>query len=180
VPLGVADVAQMASCKHVFLLAAALCTCLCKDTQEPLSSSSQPITREGVVCLVVVCRSAGVFIGLSQLEYSRITLDLNTPVSAYYATGAHLSVAAGRLSYTWGLSGPAVAVDTACSSSLVTAHLAAASLRKGEVSMAAAGGVNLTLASSWSLACNRAGEWKPLLVSTLCQLSRRGHVLHQS
>jgi acyl transferase domain-containing protein len=99
-----------------------------------------------------------VFIGISQLEYARITLEQNTPVSAYYATGAHLSVAAGRLSYTWGLSGPAVAVDTACSSSLVTAHLAAAALRRGEVGMAAAGGVNLTLASSWSLACNRAGK----------------------
>jgi acyl transferase domain-containing protein len=122
------------------------------------------VVTHGVTCAwVVACRSAGVFIGLSQLEYARITLDLNTPVSAYYATGAHLSVAAGRLSYTWGLSGPAVAVDTACSSSLVTAHLAAASLRKGEVSMAAAGGVNLTLASSWSLACNRAGECVLLL-----------------
>jgi acyl transferase domain-containing protein len=99
-----------------------------------------------------------VFIGISQLEYAHITLEQNTPVSAYYATGAHLSVAAGRLSYTWGLSGPAVAVDTACSSSLVTAHLAAAALRKGEVSMAAAGGVNLTLASNWSMACNRAGK----------------------
>lgn len=96
--------------------------------------------------------------GLSQLEYARITLEQDAPVSAYYATGAHLSVAAGRLSFTWGLSGPAVAVDTACSSSLVTAHLAAAALHKGEVDMAAAGGVNLTLASTWSLACNRAGE----------------------
>jgi acyl transferase domain-containing protein len=99
-----------------------------------------------------------VYIGLSQLEYARITLDQNTPVSGYYATGAHLSVAAGRVSFTWGLSGPAVAVDTACSSSIVTAHLAAGALHKGEVRMAAAGGVNLTLASTWSLACNRAGE----------------------
>lgn len=110
------------------------------------------------LCCVCCCRSAGVFIGLSQLEYARITLEQNTPVSAYYATGAHLSVAAGRLSFTWGLTGPAVAVDTACSSSLVTAHLAASALGKGEVTMAAAGGVNLTLASSWSLACNRAGK----------------------
>lgn len=112
------------------------------------------------VCLrpPLLCRSAGVYIGISQLEYNRITLEQNTPVSAYFATGAHLSVAAGRLSFTWGLNGPALAVDTACSSSLVTAHLAASSLHKGEVRMAAAGGVNLTLASSWSLACNRAGE----------------------
>jgi len=97
-------------------------------------------------------------VGLSQLEYSRITLEQRSPVSAYYATGAHLSVAAGRISYTWGLRGPAVAVDTACSSSVVTAHLAAAALKSQEAEMAAAGGVNLTLVSSWSMACNRAGE----------------------
>jgi acyl transferase domain-containing protein len=97
-------------------------------------------------------------VGISQLEYSRITLEQNSPVSAYYATGAHLSVAAGRISYTWGLRGAAVAVDTACSSSVVTAHLAAAALKSQEAEMAAAGGVNLTLVSSWSMACNRAGE----------------------
>jgi acyl transferase domain-containing protein len=99
-----------------------------------------------------------VYVGISQLEYARITLDQNTPVSAYFATGAHLSVASGRISYTWGLRGPAVSVDTACSSSLVTAHLAVMALKQGEVEMAAAGGVNLQLLSSWSMACNRAGE----------------------
>lgn len=102
-------------------------------------------------------RSTGVFIGISQLEYARLTLEQDAPMSAYYATGAHLSVTAGRISYTWGLAGPALAVDTACSSSLVTAHLAVAALTAGEVEVAAAGGVNLTLAASWSLACNRAG-----------------------
>jgi len=38
---------------------------------------------------------------------------------SYAATGKALSVAAGRLSYTFGFSGPCVAIDTACSSSLV-------------------------------------------------------------
>ena len=37
----------------------------------------------------------------------------------YAATGKALSAAAGRLSYTFGFSGPCVAIDTACSSSLV-------------------------------------------------------------
>jgi acyl transferase domain-containing protein len=102
-------------------------------------------------------RDAAVYVGLSQLEYSKITLTQRTPLTGYYATGAHLSVAAGRISFTWALRGPAVAVDTACSSSLVAAHLASRALREGGVKMAAAGGVNLTLLASWTLACSRAG-----------------------
>ncbi|KAI8473976.1 MAG: thiolase-like protein, partial [Monoraphidium minutum] len=101
---------------------------------------------------------AAVYVGLSQLEYAQITLKMRAPISAFYATGAHLSVAAGRISFTFGLRGAAVAVDTACSSGLVAAHLAARALGgPGGAAMAAAGGVNLTLAPSWTLACNRAG-----------------------
>lgn len=107
---------------------------------------------------LIARRDAAVYVGLSQLEYAKITLTQRVPVSAYYATGAHLSVAAGRISYTFGLRGAAVAVDTACSSGLVAAHLAAAAVTSGDVGLAAAGGANLTLAASWTLACNRAGE----------------------
>lgn len=42
-------------------------------------------------------RETAVFVGISQLEYSRISLETGAAMlSNYYATGAHLSVAPGE------------------------------------------------------------------------------------
>jgi NADPH:quinone reductase-like Zn-dependent oxidoreductase len=60
-------------------------------------------------------------------------------------TGNGLAFMAGRLSYTFGLTGPCVPTNTACSSSLVAAHLAAVAIRNSECSFAAAAGANAVL-----------------------------------
>ncbi|WP_345055751.1 SDR family NAD(P)-dependent oxidoreductase [Streptomyces rameus] len=104
----------------------------------------------------------GVFVGISYADYARLLADGGPDkVDAYYSTGTALNAAAGRIAYTFGLTGPAVAVDTACSSSLVAVHLAVRSLRSGESETALAGGVNVLLdRTSWT-AVSRAHMLSP-------------------
>lgn len=87
----------------------------------------------------------GVFVGISNPEYGAHLLWSGDPrrINAYSGTGASLGVAAGRLSYLLGLTGPSLIVDTACSSSLVSTHLACQSLRARECDLALSAGVNL-------------------------------------
>ncbi|HEU5356293.1 MAG TPA: SDR family NAD(P)-dependent oxidoreductase [Actinocrinis sp.] len=104
----------------------------------------------------------GVYIGVTNSDYSRLLErgGLNQ-LDAYFGSGTSLNVAAGRISYLLGLSGPAMAVDTACSSSLVSLHLAIRSLRSGETDRALAGGVNLIASPECSVAISRAHMLSP-------------------
>ncbi|HET6169741.1 MAG TPA: beta-ketoacyl synthase N-terminal-like domain-containing protein [Terracidiphilus sp.] len=103
--------------------------------------------------------NTGVYVGACSFDFalwrSRRMDEGHT--DSHFATGAALSVAAGRLSYFLGLNGPAITVDTACSSSLVAVHHACAALRAGECEAAIAGGVSLLLAPEYSVNFRKAG-----------------------
>ncbi len=108
-------------------------------------------------------QSAGVFIGVIAYDYGQRLLAINglQNIDAYSGTGSSLGVAAGRLSYILGLTGPSLSLDTACSSSLVTIHLACESLRRRECALAITGGVNLMLEPGLSVNFSKAHMLAP-------------------
>ncbi|WP_373024732.1 type I polyketide synthase [Streptomyces yangpuensis] len=97
-----------------------------------LETAWEALERAGIAPATLKETPTGVFAGVVYHDYL-----------VGGGTGSLASVASGRIAYTLGLEGPAVTVDTACSSSLVALHLAVQSLRRGECTLALAGGATV-------------------------------------
>jgi len=108
----------------------------------------------------LTAQNVGLFIGAHNNDYLELTLaqpDLSEKYGAYLDSGVHMSMIANRTSRWFDFNGPSEVINTACSSSLVAVHHAVESIKKGDCTVAVAGGINLILSPRVYKAAHSAG-----------------------
>lgn len=127
-----------------------------------LETAWQALERAGLAPESLAGVDVGVFLGLCNSDhFLRMAGRGLETLDNYLASGNAPSVAAGRIAYSLGFSGPAITVDTACSSSLVALQMACRSLRAGETRIAMAAGVNVICAPETAIALSRGRMLAP-------------------
>ena len=126
-----------------------------------LETSWEAMEHAGLTPQQVRESLAGVFVGLTHHDYEMVSNASEAMEGPYGIPGNTFALAAGRIAYTFGLQGPAVAVDTACSSGLYAVHAACRSLTAGESDLAFAGGAYVMLDPRKFLAGTAAGHLSP-------------------
>ncbi|WP_440581277.1 SDR family NAD(P)-dependent oxidoreductase [Streptomyces sp. PT19] len=117
----------------------------------------ESLERAGIDPLSLRDTRTGVFAGAMYHDYNTRPIQAPEDVEGYLMIGNSAAVLSGRVAYAFGFQGPAVTIDTTCSSSLVTIHLACAALRRGECTLAVAGGATVMCAPDVFVEFSRQG-----------------------